>query len=124
MTTFSPYLNSDKLPAVETLFQLRHKIGRGGDAGFKARVAFATTTIRHDLHKALDSYAIWDAGFEGLGPRQFDTCFEMGDSDDVGAAIVNDARTHGYVDKVINNFSERVWGRWAAINDAQGCLAL
>lgn len=114
----------ENLSDVKKLYNLRSKIGLSGTAGFRARVAFATTTVRCDLCKMLDSYQLWDAGFDGLGPRQFDTCFEMGDGDDVGASIVKDARTHGYAEKVKEQFSERVWSRWVSICDAQGCLAL
>jgi len=107
---------------VKTLHALRHDVGRDSPKGQRARITFATITIRYGLFKALDAYELWDAGFEGLGPRQFDTCFEMGDSGEVGAGIVKDARANGYVDTVVSHFSENVWARWAAINDAQGCF--
>ena len=48
----------------------------------------------------LSTIKICDRGFEGVGERQFDTCFEMGDSQDVIAALIKSARAEGFIDNV------------------------
>lgn len=67
---------------------------------FKARVEFVTLAFQHDLVEAIVGYELWGHGFEGLSERAFDNCFEMGDSDDVIAALITTARRDGFIQKI------------------------
>ncbi|KPX00850.1 Uncharacterized protein ALO50_00277 [Pseudomonas syringae pv. cerasicola] len=67
---------------------------------FNARVEFLVLTFKHDLADAVVRYELWDNGFEGLGERQFDNCFEMGDSAEVIAELITTARREGFVEKI------------------------
>ena len=89
---------------------------------FNARVEFLVLTFKHDLVDVVVGYELWDNGFEGLGERQFDSCFEMGDSAEVIAELITTARRDGFVEKI------RIWcgndsfARWSSYADRQGDL--
>ncbi|NWD58866.1 hypothetical protein HX878_29605 [Pseudomonas veronii] len=89
---------------------------------FKARVEFLRLAFKYSLVCEITNYELWDVGYEGLGERQFDTCFEMGDSEDVIAELIKTARSEGFIDSV------RIWcggesfARWCSYADRQGQL--
>lgn len=89
---------------------------------FNARVEFLVLTFKHDLVDAVVGYELWDNGFEGLGERQFDTCFEMGDSADVIAALITTARRDGFVEKIQTWCGNDSFARWSSYADRQGEL--
>lgn len=89
---------------------------------FEARVQFLVLAFRHDLVDAIVSYELWDSGLEGLGERQFDSCFEMGDSPDVISALINSARREGFIEKIQAWCGEESFARWCSYADRQGDL--
>jgi hypothetical protein len=89
---------------------------------FEARVQFLVLAFRHDLVDAIVSYELWDSGLEGLGERQFDNCFEMGDSPDVISALINSARREGFIEKIQAWCGEESFARWCSYADRQGDL--
>src|SRR3990167_5277828 len=50
---------------------------------FKSRVEFVVLAFKYRLVSEITSYELWDRGYEGLGEREFDACFEMNDSEEV-----------------------------------------
>lgn len=110
---------------VNELFGLRHKVGMPSAQGFKARVRFVQLAYRHNLVRDITSYQLWDRGYEGLGERTFDTCFEMGDSAEVIAELIRDARQHGYTGNIESELGNpECFARWCSYADRQGELAL
>jgi hypothetical protein len=114
-----PRYLSDRLPVIRELYALRNRIYNN----FQSRVKFIQLAYRHDLVEAITRYELWDAGWEGLGERQFDTCFESGDSQDVIAELIKDARLKGYMANI-----ERALGcpseiaRWNSYADRQSAF--
>jgi hypothetical protein len=89
---------------------------------FKSRVEFLSLAFKHGMVSDITSYALWDAGYEGLGERQFDTCFESGDSEDVIAALIHKARAEGFIDSVRSWCGEESFTTWCSYADRQRCL--
>jgi hypothetical protein len=89
---------------------------------FEARVQFLVLAFQHDLTDAIVSYELWDGGIEGLGERQFDNCFEMGDSADVIAELITTARREGFIEKIRTWCGEESFARWCTYADRQGDL--
>ncbi|MCC7684829.1 hypothetical protein [Janthinobacterium sp. FW305-128] len=89
---------------------------------FESRVKFVKLAFKHDLVQDIVSYTLWDRGFEGLGERQFDTCFEMGDSQDVIAALIMSARAEGFIENIRQFCGEHSFARWCGYADRQGEL--
>lgn len=100
-----------------TLHRLTTKLHK-----FEARVQFVVLAFKHDLVDEIISYELWDRGYEGLGERQFDTCFESGDSEDVIAALITTARTEGFIDRVRSWCGDESFARWCSYTDRQGAL--
>lgn len=89
---------------------------------YKNRVAFVVLAFKHRLVDDIIDYTLWDRGYEGLGERQFDTCFEMGDSEDVIAALIKTARAEGFIDYMREWCGEESFARWSRYADRQGEL--
>lgn len=89
---------------------------------FEARVQFLVLAFQHDLVDAIVSYELWDGGLEGLGERQFDNCFEMGDSADVIAELITTARRAGFIEKIQAWCGDESFARWCSYADRQGDL--
>ncbi|MFA0921469.1 hypothetical protein ALP73_01090 [Pseudomonas coronafaciens pv. garcae] len=89
---------------------------------FKARAEFLTLAFQNDLVEAITSYELWDYGFEGLGEREFDNCFEMGDSADVIAALITNARREGFIEKIKAFCDPESFEKWCSYADRQGDL--
>ena len=89
---------------------------------FEARVQFLVLAFQHDLVDAIVSYELWDGVLEGLGERQFDHCFEMGDSADVIAELITTARRAGFIEKIQAWCVDESFARWCSYADRQGDL--
>ena len=57
-----------------------------------------------------------------LGERQFDTCFEIGDSEEVIAELIRTARKEGFIDSIKNWCGNESFARWCSYADRQGEL--
>lgn len=97
-------------------------VGSNSAAGFKGRVEFMSLAIKHDLVDDIASYSLWDAGYEGLGERSVDTCFEMGDSEEVIAELIKKARAEGFI-SAVSGFAGSCFERWCSYADRQASLA-
>jgi len=100
-----------------TLHQLTKKLHM-----FSARVKFVVLAFKHDLVDEITHYELWDKGYEGLGERQFDTCFESGDSEHVIAALITTARAEGFIENVRRWCGEESFARWCGYADRQAEL--
>ena len=85
---------------INRLHRLRRKISQTGTQGFKSRVEFLCLAFRHELDADIRHYRLWDEGWEDLGERQWDTCFEMGDAPLVIGEVMRQARQHGFVESI------------------------
>jgi len=110
--------NSDERKIIDKLHRLSLKIQR--DYGIKYRVKFVALAFKHGLVEAIGSYQLWDEGWQGLGSRAFDTCFEMGDAEAVIAMVVTQAKSEGFLD-AIRNFcnTQDTYERWLGYADKQ-----
>ncbi|MGO4801140.1 hypothetical protein ACEN2T_17820 [Pseudomonas sp. W22_MBD1_FP4] len=88
---------------------------------FKARVEFLQIAFKHGVVNEIINYELWDR-YEGLGERQFDTCFEMGDSQEVIAELIKTARAEGFIDSVRIWCGAESFDRWCSYADRQGQL--
>ena len=87
------------------------------------RIDFVCVALEHGLVQAITSYALWDAGWEGLGERQWDGCFEQGDAEEVIAEVVCRARAGGFLDAVRDYCNvPGAFERWLSYADRQGSL--
>lgn len=85
---------------------------------------FVQLAYRYNLVREITSYQLWDRGYEGLGERTFDTCFETGDSPEVIAELIRDARVHGYARNIeIEVSSPECFARWCSYADRKQELA-
>ena len=115
----------DRDAAIKRLYALRHAVGQTGKRGFNARVEFVRLAYRYDLVADITSYRLWDQGYEELGERTFDTCFEMGDSADVIAELIREARQLGYVDNIREELGcDESFARWCSYADSQLSLVV
>ena len=105
---------------INELYGPRDKVGLTTASGLKARVRFVQLAYRHMLVHEITRYTLWDRGYEGLGERTFDTCFEMGDSDEVIAELIRDARIRGYADNIEMEIgNSECYARWCSFADRQ-----
>lgn len=86
---------------------------------FKSRVDFLVLAFRYRLVDEITSYDLWDRGYEGLGERQFDTCFEMGDSQEVIAELIRTARQEGFIDNIKSWCGDEQFATWCSYADRQ-----
>ncbi len=119
LTTYRPF---EELDAIKQLYSLRRAVGGTGNAGFQARVKFLVLAYKHHLVRPLTSYQLWDEGWKELGERQFDTCFEMGDSELVIAELIKTARKDGFTENIRELASTDTYARWETYADRQGSL--
>ncbi|MGV6475551.1 hypothetical protein [Azotobacter vinelandii] len=115
-------------PHIETVRRLHalcNAVRSTGTRGSKARIEFVQLAYRYGLVEEITSYALWDRGYVDLGERTFDTCFEMGDSEEVISALIQDARQHGYLGYIEQEINcPKTLARWCSYADRQGELAL
>lgn len=87
------------------------------------RVEFLCMAFAHGLVHEVIHYTLWDEGWEGLGERQWDSCFEMGDSELVIADVVECARRENFLDAVRDYCTAPgAFERWLSYADRQTCL--
>lgn len=103
--------------AIDRLYSIRNKTHQ-----FARRVEFACLAYQFDLSKEISNYSLWDAGYEGLGERQLDSCFEMGDAELVIHELLKDARAKGYTSRIKDAIGDQCFARWEQVADFQGSL--
>ena len=87
------------------------------------RIEFLCLAFKHGLGAEIRHYTLWDEGWEGLGDRQWDDCFENGDADDVIAAVVTRARQEGFLDAIRDYCTvPGAYERWLSYADRQAGL--
>lgn len=89
---------------------------------FDYRVKFVILAFKYNLAYEITRYELWERGYEGLGERQFDSCFEMGDSEEVVIELIKAAREEGFIDNVRNFVGEESFARYCSYVDRQGSL--
>jgi hypothetical protein len=89
---------------------------------FKSRVEFVVLAFKYRLVSEITSYELWDRGYEGLGEREFDACFEMNDSEEVIAELIRTARKEGFIDSIKEWCGNESFARWCSYADRQGEL--
>ena len=89
---------------------------------FQSRVQFLKLAFQHGLVEDITTYEMWDRGYEGVGERQFDACFESGDSEEVIAALIEAARAEGFIDSIQQWCGEESFARWCEYADRQLAL--
>lgn len=104
-----------------TVFRKLHKLTTSLHV-FKSRVDFVVLAFKYGLVHEITTYELWDRGYEGLGERQFDACFEMGDSEDVISELILTARKEGFIDNIRNWCGNESFDRWCSYADRQGEL--
>lgn len=107
---------------IRKIYALRHTVYRATPAGREARIEFMRLALKYGLADAIRHHDLWDRGYQGLGERQFDTCFEMGDADEVGVAVLKAAREEGFLPEMQRLFSVSSMEHWANKLDAQMAL--
>jgi hypothetical protein len=108
---------------IDRLHGLRRKIYLCGEQGFQGRVEFLCLAFRYGLGADIRDYQLWDEGWEELGERQWDTCFEMGDAEQVISEVVQRARAQGFIDAVREYCNvPGAFERWENYADRQGAL--
>ncbi|MAY34738.1 MAG: hypothetical protein CMN84_01425 [Spongiibacteraceae bacterium] len=111
-----------KTSVIREIYSLRHSIYRCDARGVKARIQFMCLALKHDLVDEINDGSLWDIGYAGLGSRQLDTCFEMGDADEIGMAVLKAAREEGFVPAMQGVFSESSLKHWGDMLDTQLAL--
>lgn len=87
------------------------------------RVEFLSLAFKHGLGAEIRHYTLWDEGWEGLGERQWDDCFECGDSEQVIAEVVTRARQENFLDAIRAYCTvPGAYESWLSYADRQTCL--
>ncbi len=93
-----PVKRSHQKTIIDRLHDLRRKVGLVN--GVRYRAEFLALAFKHGLVDDICHYRLWDEGWEELGERTFDTCFEMGDSVQVIAMVVTQAKNERFLDAI------------------------
>ncbi len=101
--------------ALRKIRSLRHTVYEQSACGFKARVDFVSLTYQYGLQ---DTVRDGDSSLN----RPFDTCFESGDAELVGAEVVRNARNGGFIEAIGADFAPASLKRWSEMLDARGVL--
>lgn len=104
-----------------TVYEKLHRLTTSLDV-FKSRVEFVVLAFKYRVVSEITSFELWSRGYEGLGEREFDTCFEMGDSEAVIAELINTARKEGFIDSIKEWCGNESFDRWCSYADRQGQL--
>lgn len=88
----------------------------------KTRIEFLVLVITYGLGHELRNYALQDMGYDRLGARHFDACFEMDDNGATVAGLLARARADGFVDKLIADVGQAQYDEWCAKYEPQGTL--
>lgn len=117
--TFRRTRSAEQRAIIDKLFRLRQKIYQERSH----RVEFVCLALKHGLASEVIHYELWDEGWEGLGERVWDACFEMGDSELVIADVVERARRENFLDAVRDYCTAPgAFERWLSYADRQACL--
>ena len=109
--------------AIDRLHKLIHKVYQPGEEGRAFRVEFVCVALANGIEDEIISYQLWDEGWEGLGERQWDCCFEMDDAERVIADVVIRARKGGFLSAVRDYCgTQAVFDRWLGYSDKQAVL--
>lgn len=111
-----------KTAVIREIYGLRHSIYRTDSRGVNARIKFMCLAMKYGLVDEINDGSLWDIGYAGLGSCQLDTCFEMGDADEIGMAVLKAAREEGFVPVMQALFSESSLRHWGDMLDAQLAL--
>jgi hypothetical protein len=115
--------DSEQPKVIDRLFWLRRRIYQYGNAGLQHRIEFLCLAFKHDLVWDICHFRLWDEGWEELGERQWDTCFEMGDSERVIPGAVTLARQESYIDAIRDYCTTAgAFERWLRYADRQAAL--
>lgn len=79
-------LSTQAITVCKTLHKLTTKLHV-----FNSRVQFLVLAFKHGLVDDIRNYSLWDRGYEALGERQFDACFELTSSPTFAAAQEGDS---------------------------------
>ncbi|MCI2286080.1 hypothetical protein L3081_24980 [Colwellia sp. MSW7] len=90
---------NNKAYVIKQLKTLKKNIGKQGQSGLEARIAFFCVAIVSGLKEALNSYELFDK--HNLGERDLCTCFEMHDGDEVVHGIISQAKKNPLLDRMI-----------------------
>lgn len=89
---------------------------------FKSRVEFVVLAYRHRLASEISTYQLWDYGFDGLGERALDSCFEMNDGQEVVMALLDAARKDNFLDAIREQVGGSCFEKWSAYSGPQASL--
>ena len=99
--------------AIQKLKKLKSQICLTSKKGGKARVEFVKIVFLHNLKDPIVRYELFDE--YGLGERDFDTCFEMYDGDQVVHGLIkaslSDATLASKLKQDLNEESYNYWMR-------------
>ncbi len=105
---------NDKAKGIKTLKQLKRQIGEQGVKGLKARINFLITTFTYQLKEDLVAYNLFDV--HNLGERDFDTCLEMFDGDEVVSGVMAAASQNPHLKESIKlSLSPEGYQYWQGI---------
>ena len=105
-----------KSDAIKALRKLKRRIGMAGSIGFKARVEFLKIVFLNHLKLKLTSYALFDE--HNIGERDYDTCFEMHDGDEVIHQIISDAKENERLFQTLSSqIGDAAWNEWLNVFD-------
>lgn len=117
------YRKPDQVKVIQRLLQLANSRGSKGISGdMQYRVEFLALAFRHHLVTDITRYELWDEGWEGLGEREFDACFEMGDGSEVVAALIQKARAEDWLDCIEAQLNQETYTRWLEYDSRQRSL--
>lgn len=117
------YRNPAQVKVIRRLHQLANSRGSAGISGdIQYRVEFLALAYKHELVEEITRYGLWDEGWEGLGEREFDTCFEMGDGTEVVAALIFKAKAEGWLDRIEAQLNQETFSRWLTYDSRQRSL--
>jgi hypothetical protein len=82
--------------------------------GLEKRIEFLVTLFRNNLCNYVRSYELFDE--YGIGERDFDTCFEMHDGDDVIRGVIAIAREESAIkNAIIRDMGQETFDNWDSI---------
>lgn len=97
---------------LQELKKLKNKIRKGCCLG--ARIEFLVITYRNNLSSGLNSYQYFDE--YDVGERDFDTCLEMGDAEDVIHGLFDQAmKEPTLLENLKANLNDATYDMWHGI---------
>lgn len=82
--------------------------------GLGKRIEFLVTLFRNNLCTYVRSYKLFDE--YGIGERDFDTCFEMHDADDVIRGVIVAAREESTIkNAIVRDMGQETFDNWESM---------